>query len=125
MDTIKASADMKNLFGGDHSLEVAVDYSDDKYMEWWQKWVIIQSQNMQTNHAYIMSEIVDKIPTLFVRYEDLVRDPRSCLVDVMKFALGVDSIEGTIVEKRIEEVAVNCTDSSVSFCSSARSFSSR
>ena len=43
MDTIKTSSDIKNLFGCESSLEVASDYSDEKFAEWWKKWVIIQS----------------------------------------------------------------------------------
>ena len=41
MDTIKASADIKNLFGCENGLEVTSDYSDEKYANWWKKWVIV------------------------------------------------------------------------------------
>merc|ERR1719469_1123749 len=62
-----------------------------------------------------MNNLVDKIPTLFVRYEDLVGDPRSCLTDVIKFVFELDSLMGTIVEKRIEEVSSAFVNSSGSF----------
>lgn len=72
-----------------------------------------------------MNNLVDKIPTLFVRYEDLVGDPRSCLTDVIKFVFELDSLMGTIVEKRIEEVSSAFVNSSANFCDSAGSFSEK
>ena len=52
-----------------------------------------------------METIVKEIPILFVRYEDLVQNPAPILKDVFKFALNVNTIEDTILERRIEEVS--------------------
>lgn len=43
------------------------------------------------------------LPTFFVRYEDLVKDPKPVLEDLFKFILEQDSLEGTFIEKRIKE----------------------
>lgn len=44
------------------------------------------------------------VPTLFVRFEDLVMDPEPELRSLMKFLLGVDDLTGTNAERRINEV---------------------
>lgn len=76
----------------------------------------MQQSNMQANHNYILSEVLDKIPTLFIRYEDLVGDPASCLTDVIKFSFNIDSIEGTVIEKKILQVAKETQSNSNLFC---------
>ena len=45
------------------------------------------------------------IPTIFVRYEDLIKDPAPVLKDVFKFVFNISDISGTVLEKRIEEVS--------------------
>ena len=40
-----------------------------------------------------------------MRYEDLILNPEPVLTELFCFLLGVDSIEGTVVEKRIHEVS--------------------
>ena len=45
------------------------------------------------------------IPTYIMRYEDLILNPKPVLIELFSFLLGVDTIEGTVVEKRINEVA--------------------
>lgn len=39
-----------------------------------------------------------------VRYEDLVNDPKNTYEGIFKFLLDLDSLEGTNVQRRIEEV---------------------
>ena len=39
-----------------------------------------------------------KIPTFYLRYEDLVLDPEPVLIDLFCFLLDVASISGTVVE---------------------------
>ena len=46
-------------------------------------------------------EISGKIPTFFVRYEDMRTNPESTMIEVFKFILDEPSLEGTVVEKRI------------------------
>jgi len=45
-----------------------------------------------------------KNPIYVVRYEDLLANKKSELEGVMKFLLGVESLEGTNAERRIEEI---------------------
>ena len=40
----------------------------------------------------------------FFRFEDVMRDPRGELINIFKFMLGMESLEGTVIERRIEEV---------------------
>ena len=52
----------------------------------------------------MLDEIASQIPTFFMRYEDLKVNPKPVLEGMCRFLLNVDSIEGTVVEKRINEV---------------------
>ena len=54
-------------------------------------------------------QVEPTIPTLYLRYEDMVLNPRPVLNELFCFLLDVPSIEGTVVEKRIEQA---CTQGS-------------
>ena len=43
------------------------------------------------------------IPTYFIRYEDMVLNPEPVLLELFAFLFAVDSIEGTLIEKRIKD----------------------
>ena len=45
-----------------------------------------------------------KIPTYYMRYEDLCTRPKEILAELFSFVLNVKSIEGTVVEKRINDL---------------------
>jgi len=40
----------------------------------------------------------------FFRFEDLITEPKQVLLDVFKFLYGVDTVEGTYLEQRIDTV---------------------
>ena len=45
-----------------------------------------------------------KVPTLFIRFEDLVMNPEPELYNMMSFLLGKRDLTGTNAERRIKEV---------------------
>lgn len=45
-----------------------------------------------------------RVPVLFIRFEDLVMDPKPELYNMMRFLLGTKDLTGTNAERRIEEV---------------------
>ena len=45
-----------------------------------------------------------RVPTLFLRFEDLVANPEPELRSIMSFLLGVKDLSGTNAERRIHEV---------------------
>lgn len=49
------------------------------------------------------TSISNQIPAFVVRYEDLRKDPLPVIKDTFKFLFDVKSIEGTVLEKRIDE----------------------
>ena len=53
----------------------------------------------------MINTISKEIPTYFCRYEDLRTDPVPVLNEVFRFLLDVTSIDGTVVAKRIQDVA--------------------
>ena len=52
---------------------------------------------MKYNHEFALESISNKIPTLILRYEDLVLNPEKELTDLFCFLLDVPSIEGTVL----------------------------
>jgi len=44
------------------------------------------------------------VPVYFIKFEELVKEPKKQLQDVFKFLLNLDNLEGTVIEQRIEEV---------------------
>jgi hypothetical protein len=59
----------------------------------WKKW-----------HDYWIEKAKSKkVPVYFFRFEDLMREPLPILSKIFSFSLGVPSIEGTIIERRILE----------------------
>lgn len=50
-----------------------------------------------------MAENTDK-PVYFFRFEDILTNPEAELRNLFKFILGVESIDGTVVEQRIKDV---------------------
>ena len=50
-----------------------------------------------------MAENSDKL-VYFFRFEDVLTEPKRVLTELFTFILGVESIEGTVMEQRIEEV---------------------
>mmetsp|Transcript_404 Transcript_404/g.252 ORF Transcript_404/g.252 Transcript_404/m.252 type:complete len:178 (+) Transcript_404:403-936(+) len=45
-----------------------------------------------------------QLPVMFIRFEDLIKDKSTTVKDIFKFIYGVESIEGTYLERRIDEV---------------------
>jgi hypothetical protein len=43
-----------------------------------------------------------QLPVYFFRFEDLVTEPYNVLSEILEFMLGVESIEGTYIEKRLK-----------------------
>ena len=57
-------------------------------------------------HTYWINHASDprKVPVFFFRYEDITTDPVSTLIELFKYLLEVPSLEGTWLEKRINQV---------------------
>lgn len=47
------------------------------------------------------------VPTHFYRFEDLIADPYNTLKKIFEFVFGVETIEGTYLEKRLKRVIEN------------------
>ena len=76
-----------------------------EYPEWWNWWIHDCAEMMRRWYAHTMHDSrLRQIPTLYVRYEDLVSSPEREMRDIMRFILGVDDIKGTNAERRVNEV---------------------
>ena len=56
--------------------------------------------NRWNNYWLEQAHTTDK-PIYFFRFEDVMDNPRQELEDLMKFILGMESLEGTVIQQRI------------------------
>ena len=74
--------------------------------EFWAAWIDLMGVGMQDDFDLIINSqtpVTSLIPTFVIRFEDLKADPIPVVKDLFKFLLDTPSIEGTVLEKRIEE----------------------
>ena len=102
IDVIPSMANLMNTQS--HSLEINEQYDVDFPEIWWE-WVAKISTILKTNHDEVYEDLArNALPTYFMRYEDLKLAPVTVLEELFCFLLDVPSIEGTVVERRIQEV---------------------
>ena len=77
---------------------------DQEFPEFWDAFIDFTVKNMEISQKFAIEKIAEAIPTYVVRYEDLKLRRAEVMKEVLAFVLEVPSIEGTVVEKRIEEV---------------------
>ena len=51
-----------------------------------------------------MKNVQKKVPVIFLKFEELRKEPRDHLFDVFRFLLAKKNLSGTYIEHRIEEV---------------------
>lgn len=84
--------------------------------EFWEKFVMDQTDHFKKYHDMVIKDAVEKkVPYYFIRYEDLVNSPLDSLEKSFCFILNVESIEGTVIQKRIREVIGMGHEASVSY----------
>ena len=74
--------------------------------------------NMKRFYEIYMNDARNKeIPTLFVRFEDLVMDPEPELRKMMAFMLGLtlEQFKGTNAERRVKEVVAMGSSATVTY----------
>ena len=93
LDSILSTLNLVAL--NSHSLKSPINYEElyPNYFDWWVKDCATNINNWMLtmmNDAKFM-----RVPTLFIRFEDLVREPRPELENMMRFILGVKDLSGT------------------------------
>jgi len=101
LEVIPSFANLANTQS--HSLEINEQYHVDFPEIWWE-WVSKMTGNIKKNHEDVYEDLARVLPTYFMRYEDLKLNPEPVLTELFCFLLNVTSLEGTVVEKRIQEV---------------------
>ena len=80
--------------------DVAADYP--QLFDWW---IRNQVPKMAKHYKLYMDEARQKkIPYLFVRFEDLVDDPKPQLELIMRYLLQMETLEGTNAQRRVDQV---------------------
>ena len=60
------------------------------YHKWFEFWI----KEAERNNTLVY----------FFRFEDVIANPEKELTEIMKFILGIESVEGTVMEHRVKEV---------------------
>lgn len=105
LDVFYSFANLGNTMS--HSVHPEFSYDKD-YPQWWDWWVRLQAENHQRYFDTLRKHCEEKkCPIYFVRYEDLLTKPKEELTGIMSFILDLDSLEGTNVQRRIDEVTAS------------------
>lgn len=87
-----------------HNTKAPFNYSKE-YPEWWDWWVKDCTKYYKQWFKCVMHEAkMREVPTLFIRFEDLVSNPEPELVKIMRFMTQLKDLDGTNAERRIKEV---------------------
>ena len=87
-----------------HSEKSPFNYEElyPNYFDWWVKDCCTHVNNWMLT---LMNDAKFRnVPTLFLRFEDLVMNPEKELTNMMRFLLGRNDLAGTNAERRIKEV---------------------
>jgi len=60
--------------------------------------------NKWNNYWLQLARTTETKPIYFFRFEDVMTNPKEELENLMKFILGLESLEGTVIEQRIMDV---------------------
>lgn len=82
------------------------DIKIEENKEWWDWWIQFQAENYQKHLDTLVRHCAEQQKALiyFVRYEDLVDNPKQQMTEIMKFMLDTNDLAGTNAEKRINAV---------------------
>ena len=69
-------------------------------MDWWKRGTDSFSKYM--NYWIDKAENTNQL-VYFFRFEDVIKNPKDEITKVLQFVLGMEDVEGTVLEKRIEE----------------------
>lgn len=88
----------------------------------WDRFLRSSAHDIANFHKYVIDNISNKVPTYWIRYEDLRLNPYETLQKVFCFLLDVESIEGTNIQKRIKEITNQGHEVSVAYKQKIESF---
>ena len=93
------------MFSQTHSQQFANDLTKDPIKPFWLDFQhrSTTAYRMWFQHWIDIAEKTNK-PVYFFRFEDILFRPEQELRELFKFILGMDDIEGTVIEQRIKDV---------------------
>ena len=83
-----------------HSLSSAVPINEVD-AGFWDRLVRVFIPAMNLNTQWMREKLEPAVPIYWVRYEDLVLNPKPALLELFSFMLDVPNLDGTVCEKRI------------------------
>ena len=88
-----------------HSGQFKQKLLDDPILPYWKKFQrsCTHGYNMWFKHWINIAENTNK-PVYFFRFEDILANPEEELRELFKFILGIEEIDGTVIEQRIKDV---------------------
>jgi len=85
-----------------HTNTIQGNFLGDDLIKFWWKWLKAEVRTYKIWHDYWLNIARDtNIPIFFFRFEDVLNDKKHELSEIMRFILGLESIEGTVMERRV------------------------
>lgn len=78
-----------------HSLEPTVPLTEIE--EWHTTFIPTMIRRIKEYHINV-KKMAERIPTFYLTYEQLILEPEQTLTNLFQFILGVDSLEGTVIQ---------------------------
>lgn len=103
LDVLPSYASLCNSIN--HATKPEYEYEID-YPDWWSWFVKRQTDQMRDYFEILIRNCTQErqAPIYFVRYEDLLTQPKEAMEGLFEFLLDIPSVKGRNVEKRIQEV---------------------
>ena len=94
-----------NVFTLTHGLQFKNELTQDPIWPYWKDFQTraADAYNKWYKYWFKMAE-ESNIPIYFFRFEDVIHNPGKELKEIFRFILGLETIEGTVIEHRIDEV---------------------
>ena len=93
------------LYSQTHGLSFQNELHKDPIKPYWEDHARRGAVAYKKYYSYWINKAeTSDIPIYFFRFEDVIANPQKEVTEVMRFVLGMESMEGTVMEQRVKEV---------------------
>jgi len=91
--------------GMTHTNTIKGDFLDEKLIKYWKTWITNNCRLYRQWHEWWLNLAENtNVPVYFFRFEDVISNKQHMFTELMSYILGMESTEGTVLEKRIQDV---------------------
>jgi hypothetical protein len=91
---------------GSHSM-TCTETINEAFPREWDEWIRCTVAMFKEYHTFVLDTLRHKVPVFFFRYEDKTTRSTETLSEMFRFIMNKPSIEGTILQQRINKVTAD------------------